>query len=107
MSGGQVAEALREGVHKETGLTCSAGVAPNRLLAKVCSDINKSNGQFVLPNECVACMTFISSLSIRKIGGIGKVTENILKGVFGITTCEEMLQKSSYICALFSRTSAG
>ncbi|KAK4401756.1 DNA polymerase kappa [Sesamum angolense] len=102
----EVAEELRESVHKETGLTCSAGVAPNRLLAKVCSDINKPNGQFVLPNERMAVMTFISSLPIRKIGGIGKVTENILKGIFGITTCEEMLQKSSFICALFSRTSA-
>ncbi|KAI3445883.1 hypothetical protein Pfo_002548 [Paulownia fortunei] len=106
MTAGEVAEELRESVHKETGLTCSAGVAPNRLLAKVCSDINKPNGQFVLPNERMAVMTFISSLPIRKIGGIGKVTENILSGVFGITTCEEMLQKSSFICALFSRTSA-
>ncbi|KAK4437980.1 DNA polymerase kappa [Sesamum alatum] len=106
MTGEEVAEELRESVHKETGLTCSAGVAPNRLLAKVCSDINKPNGQFVLPNERMAVMTFISSLPIRKIGGIGKVTENILKGIFGITTCEEMLQKSSFICALFSRTSA-
>ncbi|XP_047946395.1 DNA polymerase kappa isoform X2 [Salvia hispanica] len=102
----EVAEELRESVHKETGLTCSAGVAPNRLLAKVCSDINKPNGQFVLPNERVAVVTFISSLPIRKIGGIGKVTENILKGVLGITTCEEMLQKSSFICALFSHASA-
>ncbi|KAK6159205.1 hypothetical protein DH2020_006519 [Rehmannia glutinosa] len=139
MTAGEVAEELRESVYKETGLTCSAGVAPNRLLAKkswladvgkgnrkrgestedliespeimdkavrVCSDINKPNGQFVLPNERMAVMTFISSLPIRKIGGIGKVTENILNGVFGITTCEEMLQKSSFICALFSRTSA-
>ncbi|KAL0356919.1 UNVERIFIED_CONTAM: DNA polymerase kappa [Sesamum calycinum] len=106
MTGAEVAEELRESVHKETGLTCSAGVAPNRLLAKVCSDINKPDGQFVLPNERMAVMTFISSLPIRKIGGIGKVTENILKGIFGITTCEEMLQKSSFICALFSRTSA-
>ncbi|KAH6773137.1 DNA/RNA polymerases superfamily protein [Perilla frutescens var. frutescens] len=106
MTGGQVAEELRESIHKETGLTCSAGVAPNRLIAKVCSDINKPNGQFVLPNERVAVVTFISSLPIRKIGGIGKVTENILKGVFGITTCEELLQKSSFICALFSRASA-
>ncbi|KAL7119130.1 hypothetical protein ACP275_02G044200 [Erythranthe tilingii] len=106
MTSGEVAEELRESVHKETGLTCSAGVAPNRLLAKVCSDINKPNGQFVLPNERVAVVTFISSLPIRKIGGIGKVTENILNGVFGITTCEEMLQKRSFISALFSRSSA-
>ncbi|EYU21871.1 hypothetical protein ABFS82_02G045000 [Erythranthe guttata] len=106
MTSGEVAEELRESVHKETGLTCSAGVAPNRLLAKVCSDINKPNGQFVLPNERAAVVTFISSLPIRKIGGIGKVTENILNGVFGITTCEEMLQKRSFISALFSRSSA-
>nr|GMC81225.1 DNA polymerase kappa isoform X2 [Ipomoea batatas] len=54
----------------------------------------------------MAIMAFISTLPIRKIGGIGKVTENILKDVFGITTCEEMLQKSSFLCALFSRSSA-
>ncbi|GFP88639.1 DNA polymerase kappa [Phtheirospermum japonicum] len=93
----KVAEELRESVNKETGLTCSAGVGPNRLLAKVCSDINKPNGQFVLPNERMAVMAFISTLPIRKIGGIGKVTENILNGVFGITTCEEMLQKNFFL----------
>ncbi|EPS59412.1 hypothetical protein M569_15395, partial [Genlisea aurea] len=106
MAAGEVAEELRESVFRETGLTCSAGVAPNRLLAKVCSDINKPNGQFLLPNDRKAVMTFISTLPIRKIGGIGKVTESILKGVFGITTCEEMLRKSGVICALFSRSSA-
>ncbi|XP_019251929.1 PREDICTED: DNA polymerase kappa isoform X2 [Nicotiana attenuata] len=106
ITSGEVAEELRQSVHLETGLTCSAGVAPNRLLAKVCSDINKPDGQFVLPNDRSAIMTFISSLPIRKIGGIGKVTERILKDVFGITTCEDLLQKSSFICALFSRSSA-
>ncbi|KAJ8530000.1 hypothetical protein K7X08_036835 [Anisodus acutangulus] len=106
ITGGEVAEELRQSVHLETGLTCSAGVAPNRLLAKVCSDINKPDGQFVLPNDQSAIVTFISSLPIRKIGGIGKVTERILKDVFEIATCEEILQKSSFICALFSRSSA-
>lgn len=38
----KVAEELRQSVHKETGLTCSAGVAPNRLLAKVLSDNPKA-----------------------------------------------------------------
>ncbi|XP_065872341.1 DNA polymerase kappa [Euphorbia lathyris] len=106
ITGGEIAEELRSSVHEETGLTCSAGVAPNRLLAKVCSDINKPNGQFVLPNDRSAVMTFISSLPIRKIGGIGKVTELILRDVFGINTCEEMLQKGGFLCALFSRSSA-
>ncbi|KAL4555868.1 hypothetical protein LXL04_038500 [Taraxacum kok-saghyz] len=107
LTGEKVAEELRENVYKATGLTCSAGIAPNRLLAKVCSDINKPNGQFVLPNEKAAVMTFISSLPIRKIGGIGKVTEHILKDVFEIKTCEDLLQKSSFLCALFSPSSAG
>ncbi|XP_020979324.1 DNA polymerase kappa [Arachis ipaensis] len=102
----EIAEELRTSVYEETGLTCSAGVAPNRLLAKVCSDINKPNGQYVLPNDRMAVMTFISSLPIRKIGGIGKVTEHILKAVFGINTCEQMLEKASYLCALFSQSTA-
>ncbi|XVF67438.1 hypothetical protein PTKIN_Ptkin10aG0121700 [Pterospermum kingtungense] len=106
ITGGKIAEELRSRVYEETGLTCSAGVGPNRLLAKVCSDINKPNGQFVLPNDRIAVMTFISSLPIRKIGGIGKVTESILRGVFGINTCEDMLQKGSFLCALFSHSTA-
>ncbi|KAK2974476.1 hypothetical protein RJ640_018641 [Escallonia rubra] len=106
ITSGEVAEELRASVNQETGLTCSAGVAPNRLLAKVCSDINKPNGQFVLPNNRLAVITFVSSLPIRKVGGIGKVTEHVLKDVFRITTCDEMLQKSCYLCALFSQSSA-
>ncbi|KAL5788073.1 hypothetical protein ACOSP7_005022 [Xanthoceras sorbifolium] len=101
-----IAEELRSRVYEETGLTCSAGVGPNRLLAKVCSDINKPNGQFVLPNDRMAVITFISSLPVRKIGGIGKVTEHILTDVFGINTCEEMLQKGGFLCALFSHSTA-
>ncbi|KAJ8763532.1 hypothetical protein K2173_002415 [Erythroxylum novogranatense] len=106
MTGGEIAEELRAGVYKESGLTCSAGVAPNRLLAKVCSDINKPNGQFVLPNDQMAVKTFISSLPVRKIGGIGKVTEHILRDVLEINTCKEMLQKGALICALFSQSTA-
>ncbi|KAK4848646.1 hypothetical protein QYF36_015555 [Acer negundo] len=102
----EIAEELRSRVYEETGLTCSAGVAANRLLAKVCSDINKPNGQFVLPNERMAVITFVSSLPIRKIGGIGKVTEHILRDVFGINTCEELLRKCSFLCALFSHSTA-
>ncbi|KAF5180839.1 Dna polymerase kappa [Thalictrum thalictroides] len=105
ISSEEIAGELRAGVFEETGLTCSAGVAPNRMIAKVCSDIKKPNGHFVLPNNRIAVMTFISSLPIRKIGGIGKVTEHILKDVLGISTCEEILHKSAYLCALFSHSS--
>ncbi|KAF9621196.1 hypothetical protein IFM89_016690 [Coptis chinensis] len=107
VSSEEVASELRAGVYQETGLTCSAGVAPNRMIAKVCSDINKPNGHFVLPNDRMAVMTFVSSLPIRKIGGIGKVTEHILRDVLGISTCEEILRKSAYLYALFSHPSIG
>ncbi|KAG7600021.1 DNA polymerase Y-family little finger domain [Arabidopsis suecica] len=106
LSGGEIAEELRSSVYSETGLTCSAGVAANRLLAKVCSDINKPNGQFLLQNDRSTVMTFVSSLPVRKIGGIGKVTEHILKDALGIKTCEEMVQKGSLLYALFSQSSA-
>nr|CAD1841365.1 unnamed protein product [Ananas comosus var. bracteatus] len=108
ISSEEVAAELRNAIYEETGLTCSVGAAPNRMLAKVvCSDINKPNGQFILPNNREAVMTFISSLPIRKIGGIGKVTEQILRDALGITTCQEMLQKGAFLCALFSDCSAG
>ncbi|XP_022148772.1 DNA polymerase kappa isoform X3 [Momordica charantia] len=76
----EIASDLRTSIYEETGLTCSAGVAANRLLAKVCSDINKPNGQFILPNDRRAILAFISSLPIRKKGG--------------------------HLCALFSQSSA-
>ncbi|KAJ3685530.1 hypothetical protein LUZ61_014694 [Rhynchospora tenuis] len=106
LSGEEVAAELRGAIYDETGLTCSVGVAPNRMLAKVCSDINKPNGQFILPNDRGAVMTFISSLPIRKIGGIGKVTEYLLRDVLGITTCDDMLKNSALVCALFSDLSS-
>ncbi|WVZ59839.1 hypothetical protein U9M48_009932 [Paspalum notatum var. saurae] len=106
ITGEEVATELRAAIHQETGLTCSAGVAPNRMIAKVCSDINKPNGQFILPNDREAVLTFVSTLPIRKIGGIGKVTEQMLRQVLGINTCQEMLQKASFLCALFSEGSA-
>lgn len=40
-----MAEAIRQAVREETRLTCSVGVAPNRMLAKVCSDLHKPDGQ--------------------------------------------------------------
>ncbi|KAF8722120.1 hypothetical protein HU200_022760 [Digitaria exilis] len=106
ITGEEVATELRTAIHQETGLTCSAGVAPNRMIAKVCSDINKPNGQFILPNDREAVLTFVSTLPIRKIGGIGKVTEQMLRQVLGISTCQEMLQKAAFLCALFSEGSA-
>ena len=57
------------------GLTASAGIAPNSRLAKVCSDMNKPDGQFRLGPDEGEITRFVEGLPIRKISGIGNVTE--------------------------------
>ena len=72
-AGAEVAEQMRYRVFNETQLTCSVGLGPNTMLAKVASDINKPNGQYVLPEDPAALKEFVQSLSLRKVPGIGKV----------------------------------
>ncbi|XP_006901502.1 PREDICTED: DNA polymerase kappa [Elephantulus edwardii] len=100
----EVVKEIRFRIEQKTTLTASAGIAPNTMLAKVCSDKKKPNGQYqILPNR-QAVMNFIKDLPIRKISGIGKVTEKMLKAL-GITTCTELYQHRALISLLFSETS--
>ncbi|KAM6156860.1 DNA polymerase kappa isoform 3-T3 [Erethizon dorsatum] len=88
----------------KTGNSAENGIAPNTMLAKVCSDKNKPNGQYqILPNR-QAVMDFIKDLPIRKVSGIGKVTEKMLKAL-GIITCTELYQQRALLSLLFSETS--
>lgn len=100
----EVVKEIRFRIEQKTTLTASAGIAPNTMLAKVCSDKNKPNGQYqVLPNR-QAVMDFIKDLPIRKVSGIGKVTEKMLKAL-GIITCTELYQQRALLSLLFSETS--
>lgn len=74
---------LRQQIYQQTGLTASAGVSYNKMLAKIASDINKPNGIAVIaPDEAHA---FIASLPIERFHGIGKATAKRLHGM-GIST---------------------
>eukprot|EP01039_Chlorochromonas_danica_P002192 gene2192-2392_t len=76
----QLLQEIRTRICQATnGLTCSAGVANNFLLAKICADINKPDGQFALPASREKVLDFVTTLSTRKIPGIGKVTEKMLE----------------------------
>lgn len=73
----EVAMRIREDIFQATGLTASAGVAPNKFLAKIASDWHKPNGICVIKPSQV--QNFIQNLPLKKIPGVGKVTQEKLK----------------------------
>ncbi len=86
-----VAWAIREQIREETGLTASAGIAPNKFLAKIASDWNKPDGQFEIRGEEIE--SFLSDLPVEKIWGVGKRTAQRLHEA-GIPTCGAMRERS-------------
>lgn len=100
----EVVKEIRFRIEQKTTLTASAGIAPNTMLAKICSDKNKPNGQFQILPSRQAVLDFIKDLPIRKVSGIGKVTEKMLKAL-GIITCTELYQQRALLSLLFSETS--
>jgi DNA polymerase-4 len=75
----RVAKTIREQIHNELHLTASAGVAPNKFLAKIASDWRKPNGLFVIQPDDVDA--FLPSLPVGRIPGVGKVMEAKLKQI--------------------------
>src|SRR5207249_4493650 len=73
----QVARAIRKQIRAELNLTASAGVAPNKFLAKIASDWKKPDGLFVIQPDQVD--SFLLPLSVDRLPGVGKVTEEKLK----------------------------
>jgi DNA polymerase-4 len=86
-----IAKELRARIYAATKLTCSAGIAPNKMLAKIASEWRKPNGQFaILPDEIEA---FMRDLPVRKISGVGPKSAEKFANM-GIHTCQD-LQKYS------------
>jgi DNA polymerase-4 len=81
------AEAIRAAIREETQLTASAGVAPNKFLAKIASDWNKPDGLFVIRPHQV--MAFLAPLPVNRLPGVGKVMEAKLTAL-GIATVSEL-----------------
>src|SRR5216110_3814052 len=74
---GALAHEIRSAIFRQTKLTSSAGIGPNKLIAKIASEINKPNGQFEVRPEQVP--GFMQKLPVRKIWGIGEKTERKLE----------------------------
>lgn len=86
-----MAQEIRQRIFSQERITASAGVAPNKFLAKVASDWNKPNGQFVITPDEVD--SFVASLPVEKIFGVGKVTAKKMADR-GITSCGDLQQYS-------------
>jgi DNA polymerase-4 len=82
-----VAKCIRQEIYNETSLTASAGVAPNKFLAKIASDWRKPDGLFVIrPPEVEA---FLAPLPVARIPGVGKVMDAKLEAL-GIRSCADL-----------------
>jgi DNA polymerase-4 len=82
-----IAQEIRARIAQTVGITASAGVAPNKFLAKIASDWNKPDGLFVVrPQEVDA---FVAALPVDKLFGVGKVTAAKLKRL-GVNNCIDL-----------------
>jgi DNA polymerase IV len=82
-----VATAIRNAIREETRLTASAGIAPNKFLAKIASDWRKPDGQFVIRPKQVDA--FLLPLPVSKLHGVGRVMESKLAAI-GIQTVGQL-----------------
>ncbi len=86
-SGAALAREIRRAIREETGLTASAGIAPNKMIAKIASDWNKPDGQLEVRSGEVA--GFMRGLRVAKLHGVGKRGQESLAAM-GVETCGDL-----------------
>jgi DNA polymerase IV len=87
---------IKDGIKEKTNLTCSIGIAPNRLLAKMASDMHKPDGVTILNQDNIESLLW--PLPIRKLYGVGPKTEEALKKQ-GIDTIGKLASLSLEVLA--------
>jgi len=97
----KVASVIRQQIREELSLTASAGVAPNKFLAKIASDWRKPNGLFVIQPADVE--KFLTPLPVGRIAGVGKVTEEKLAKLGMRTVGELRTRPIEELQSLFGR----
>lgn len=99
-----LAKTIKQAVNEATGLSCSIGIAPNKLLAKICSELDKPDGITIIGMEDIA--TRIWPLAVKKINGIGPKA-NAKLAALGIHTIAELAQADADLLQTnFGRTYA-
>ena len=92
---------MRQRVFLATGLTCSAGYGANTLVSKIASDMNKPNGQFAVAFDEASVNEFLRPLPLRKIPGIGKRLDLLLKTALDVNTVGDLVDKKHLVPFLF------
>lgn len=94
----EIAKEIKTAIKQVTGLTCSIGIAPNKLLAKIASDMQKPDGLTIINNDDIE--NRIWPLPVRKLWGVGPKTETYLKemgietvGALALLSLEKLLEK--------------
>jgi nucleotidyltransferase/DNA polymerase involved in DNA repair len=87
-------------IYDQTKLSCSIGIACNKMLAKICSDYSKPNGFYYLDFNSKIIENFMKDLNIRKIPFIGEKSEQRLNNI-GISKCKDLLDKYVDLYRLF------
>lgn len=90
-SGPDMAQAVRRMIKKELGLTASVGVASNKFLAKLASDMNKPDGMTVVPSSRDDILAFLAPLPVGRIWGVGVVLQRRLNE-HGFVTIKDLQQ---------------
>ncbi|KAK6502877.1 hypothetical protein TWF481_007917 [Arthrobotrys musiformis] len=98
----EAVERMRREVFEHSKLTVSAGIAPNARIAKICSNKNKPNGQFRVGNDRGTVLSFMRSLPVRKVNGVGRVFERELEAV-GVKTCGDIYPLRGLLLKLFGQ----
>ncbi|MEC7358139.1 MAG: DNA polymerase IV [Verrucomicrobiota bacterium] len=83
----KIAQRIRQQIKDERGLTSSAGISPNKMLAKIASDWNKPDGQYQIKYEDITA--FMNNLPVDKIWGVGKRTAEKLN-LMGVSDCKDL-----------------
>lgn len=96
----EVVSQLRTEVAEKTEITVSAGIAANAKIAKIASNQNKPNGQFMVANDRTTILAFMRDLPTRKVNGVGRVFERELDAI-GVKTCGDIYAHRACLSKLF------
>lgn len=99
----EIAVAIKQAIYKEEHLTASIGIAPNKFLAKIASDMNKPDGITETPFERTAIIDWLAPMNVRKLWGVGKRSAEILMSI-GVTEVRDLQMLSlDYLSSRFGK----